>query len=86
MYYISMDNDLIKEFSTQELKNFFESVIEVRIKQYEISTTNGIYFYLWFDWLAAQIRFNLITDFHPKLPFGRKIEVINEIDDIIKDF
>lgn len=46
MYYISMDNDLIKEFSTQELKNFFESVIEVRIKQYEISTTNGIYFYL----------------------------------------
>ncbi|WP_210190653.1 hypothetical protein [Paenibacillus uliginis] len=43
-------------------------------------------FYLWFDQLACQIRFNLISVLHKKLPFQCDVEIVEHMDDIILTF
>jgi hypothetical protein len=43
-------------------------------------------FYVWFDWQAAQLRFNLISDYESKLPFSLEIETINNLKPIIEEF
>ena len=43
-------------------------------------------FYVWFDWQAAQLRFNFISDYNSNLLFGCKIETIDNIKPIIEEF
>lgn len=66
---------------------FFDKVIKSREKQIKNSKYNhGMIFYLWFEWMSGRLRFNLISDFHAKLPFKCKLSEVNSIVNIIIDF
>ena len=84
---ISMSQELCEITKKEDFLEFFEAVIENRKEQVLNSNKNhGIVFYLWFDEQACQLRFNLISDFHKELPFGCKLKIIDNPDEIIEDF
>ena len=84
---ISISQELCEITKKQELLDFFEAVIENRKEQILNSKKNhGMLFYLWFDEQAGELRFNLISEFHTKLPFRAKYNVIDKPDEIIEDF
>ncbi|AOZ90756.1 hypothetical protein [Paenibacillus crassostreae] len=43
-------------------------------------------FYLWFDWMASQLRFNLISNVNEHLPFQCEIEILDSMEEIINEF
>jgi len=52
-------------------------VVENRQQQLDQGNSNhGMIFYLWFDEQALQLRFNLISDFHERLPFTCQLNVL----------
>lgn len=86
MWCITLDQNLATEISTHEYVDFFKKVI--RNRQDQIKNSNqehGMIFYLWFDRMASQLRFNLISDVHEKLPFQCDIEILDNIDPIIEE-
>jgi hypothetical protein len=87
MWKISISNELGTQLSVKDFIDFFEKVISNRRKQIKISNNNlGMLFYAWFDLQAAQLRFNLISDYDSKLPFGCEIETIDNLEPIIEEF
>jgi len=84
---ISSNKELIKTLTINDYKDFFNKVIQNRRDQVINSTLkHGVIFYLWFDQLACQLRFNLISDLHKKLPFQCDLEILEQMDDIILAF
>jgi len=87
LWLISMPQELCSVTDKKDFLDFFEAVIENRKEQVANPDKNhGMIFYLWFDSQACQLRFNLISDFHKKLPFGCKLEIIDNFDEIIDEF
>jgi hypothetical protein len=84
---ISVTQELCKELKEDDLRTFFDSVINNRREQVKNSKYNhGMIFYLWFEQQSGRLRFNLISDFHEKLPFGCELLEVNNIEDIIIEF
>ncbi len=83
---ISMSQELANEFTTEDLKSFFNHVQNNRKEQILKYSDHNMIFYVWFDWLSGQLRFNLISDFHKKLPFGGKYKIIENIELILNEF
>jgi hypothetical protein len=84
---ISISNELGTQLTVKAFIHFFDKVMSNRRKQIKISNNHtGILFYVWFDWQAAQLRFNLISDYSSKLPFGCEIELFDNLEPIIKEF
>ncbi|WCM59862.1 hypothetical protein [Paenibacillus polymyxa] len=87
MWCISSNIELKKALTLKDYRDFFNRVIQNRRDQIIGSTLNhGMIFYLWFDQLACQLRFNLISDLHKKLPFQCDLEIIEHMDDMILAF
>ncbi|OPA73688.1 hypothetical protein BVG16_26710 [Paenibacillus selenitireducens] len=87
MWHISSNIELIKALTLKDYRDFFNRVIQNRRDQIIDSTQNhGMIFYLWFDQLACQLRFSLISDLHKKLPFQCDLEILKHMDDIILAF
>ena len=86
MWRISMNQELANDFTVNDLATFFSSVLKNRKKQIVEKSTHPMIFYMWFDVMAAQLRFNLISDCHETLPFGREYKIINEMNPIISEF
>lgn len=87
MWCITLEQNLATEISTHEYVDFFKKVI--RNRQDQIKNSNQehrMIFYLWFDRMASQLRFNLISDVHEKLPFQCDFEILDNIDSIIEEF
>jgi hypothetical protein len=82
---ISVSNELGNKLSVKDFIIFFEEVISHRRKQIKISKKSML-FYVWFDWQAAQLRFNLISDYCSKLPFSCEIELFDNLEPIIEEF
>ena len=82
---ISVSNELSIQLSVKDFIDFFGEVISNRNKQIKISN-KGMLFYVWFDWQAAQLRFNLISDYDSKLPLSCEIETIDNLEPIIEEF
>lgn len=69
-----------------ELLDFIQHIIINRREQLnKLSSTHGMYFYIWQDRQASQLRFSLISDVHRQLPFKSDIALC-EIKEIIEDF
>ena len=83
---ISMGKELANEFTTEDLKSFFNQVQNNRKEQILKNSDHNMIFYVWFDWQSARLRFNLISDFHKKLPFGGKYKIIEHIEPILNEF
>lgn len=87
MWRISISTDLVNQITADEFIEFLNKVIKNRIGQIENSISNrGMYFYLWFDIMASQLRFNLISDINKKLPFNCEIKILNDPRGIIDSF
>jgi len=59
-------------------------MIEDKICKHEI--TPPLAFYMWVDVMARQLRFNCISVCSDMLPFGSKIKIINNHDEIVDRF
>jgi hypothetical protein len=86
---ISMSAEERASISRQELLHFFYNVMNNRRDQIRhAGVKRGMWFYVWNDRQASQLRFCLISDFHQKLPFRAEtrpetLEII--IDEFLYD-
>ena len=83
---VSMDQELVNEFMTEDLISFFLQVQNSRKEQILKNSDHDMIFYLWFDDQSATLRFNLISDFHETLPFGCKYNEIRDMEPILNEF
>lgn len=87
MWRISIPAELSEKVTVEDFNEFIYKIISQRKKQINDSSSNkGMYFYLWFDWMASQLRFNLISDTNEKLPFNCELQFVDDPIDIINDF
>jgi len=84
---IGITNEVAKLVEVNDFIIFLNKVIQDRQRQITQSTQDhGMFFYVWVDHLAGQLRFNLISDFHSNLPFGCEIELTDNLESIITEF
>ncbi|NTU19901.1 hypothetical protein HPY28_06145 [Brevibacillus sp. HB1.2] len=87
MWSISLSKQLASQFTVSDFMNFFHKVIENRKQQIlKSNSDHGMLLYVWFDWQASRLKFNLISQVHERLPFSGKIEIIDELEPIINEF
>lgn len=84
---ISIEQKMARQIDIIDYVKFINDVIDNRRDQVKNATENhGMIFYLWFDRMASQLRFNLISNIHEELPFQCKLELIENIEPIIVEF
>lgn len=84
---ISASQEVCNTLTKEEILEFINKLVANRRKQVEQSNKNhGMFFYMWFDEQAVQLRFSLISDSHGRLPFGCIVQTISAPDLIIKSF
>ena len=87
MWRITLEQELASQIRTNDFIDFFNKVITNRQDQINTShEQHGMIFYLWFDLLASQLRFNLISSIHQKLPFGCDVKLLDKMELIIEEF
>ncbi|WP_433583302.1 hypothetical protein ACMX2M_16510 [Paenibacillus polymyxa] len=87
MWCISISEEMSNEVNLTDFRGFIMNVIANRQNQINRSNKqNGLIFYLWFDSMVSQLRFNLISDSNKELPFRCKIQNVSEPDEIIDLF
>lgn len=86
MWFIGGSFEEIFSLSDEEWKSFFGELISDRKKQLDLSSIEtDLIFYAWYDNLAGQIRFNLISAKHPKLSFSCEYDECS-LDELIQLF
>ena len=84
---ISIDKKLASEIQPKELLDILKKVRENRLSQLNQSNLKAnLKYYSWFDEQACQLRFNIINSNHPSLPFGAKINIVDNESVIVKAF
>jgi len=87
MWWIGATAEVLETLSVNEILDFIVQLTDNRReKMRQANTDHGMYFYLWFDDQAGQLRFNLISDFHTDLPFGATLNIIDTPVAIVGDF
>ena len=87
MWCIGLEDDLIKSITCKELKHVVNRLIENRQQQLKhINFHKNVVFYMWFDQQALQLRFNIISGDETKLPFGCKVQLVNDFESILNNF
>ncbi|SEU33033.1 hypothetical protein [Paenibacillus sp. NFR01] len=84
MWCLAIPMELTQEITSEDLMGFFKKVISNRQDQINIGNGTGMIFYLWFDGMANQIRFNLISDKNKELPFKCNLREVT-IEEIINE-
>ena len=84
---ISINDEIVKECTVDELKTFLKDVKTDRKEQLRKSNVKvGLIYYLWVDELAGQMRFNFINSNHTNLPFRAPLTFTNKEDEILSDY
>ena len=84
---ISINDDLSKEISVDELADFLREVKTDRKEQLRHSSSKiGLIYYVWVDGQAGQLRFNFINSNHDKLPFGSQLTFVTIENEILTDY
>lgn len=87
MWAISIGDTIIKHMSTDKLLKFTDSLLSKKKQQLsELNISGPVIFYMWFDEMAAQLRFNIISKSSEKLPFGCEVNNINSPNSIVQAF
>jgi hypothetical protein len=77
MWGIALSEQECGYLTTADLLDLLTKVIENRRQQLDqANSDHGMIFYLWFDEQALQLRFNLISDFHKRLPFACQLNIL----------
>ncbi|GGB65022.1 hypothetical protein GCM10007424_01160 [Flavobacterium suaedae] len=86
-WYISIPKELNSEITVDEISDLIKSIKEKYTKELKASGLNiGLWFYLWIDEQAGQLRFNFINSNHKELPFGCSIVTTDNIKFIISEY
>ncbi len=85
MWSISITGEQAKTLTEDDFLAFIAEVLLDRRQQVK-GADHGMIFYLWFDEMACQLRFNLISDFHLHLPFECRLEQVHTPVLIVREF
>ncbi len=86
LWLISLDENERKQLGDGDIVEFIETIIGNRQSQLDNSAVeHGLYFYIWHDKQASQLRFCLISDLHDLLPFEATV-ITTPLIDIIQSF
>lgn len=84
---IIIDYELAKKITTDDLAEFILELVAVRTKQVlMINPALKAILYFWFDELALQLCFNILSEENRSLPFGCKINIVDSPYPILKHF
>jgi hypothetical protein len=84
---ISVNDELSKEFSVDELARFLNEVKADRLEQLRQSKIKvGLIYYVWIDGQAGQLRFNFVNSNHTKLPFRSPLTLVTKENEILTDY
>ena len=87
MWRISLSQEETAALTTKDIVAFLDQVIENRRQQLDRAQVgHGLVFYLWFDAQAGQLRFNVISDFHSRLPFESRVNYVATPESIVERF
>lgn len=86
-FILSVPADIISQATTIDFLELIQKVkdnskIQLNKSQLDID----LIFYLWFDEMAGQLRFNFINSNHDKLPFGCKLKYTDRPEEIIDQY
>ena len=87
MWIISFDDRIIKEMSIDKLLKFTNNLLNKKKQQLsELNLSCDVIFYMWFDEMASQLRFNLISGLNKTLPFGCQLNIVDSPNTILAQF
>jgi hypothetical protein len=87
MWVISIDSKILKQLTIECLSTFIDVLLKKRTQQIlQLSLSCPVIFYMWFDEMAAQLRFNIISNLNEKLPFKCKLNIVPSPDSILNQF
>lgn len=87
MWAISFGNTAITHIPIDKLLNFIDRfLVKKRQQLLDLNISCDAIFYMWFDEMACQLRFNLISDVHKKLPFGCQLNIVDSPHSILTHF
>ena len=77
----------LKKMSLLIMEQFVQDLILRRKQQVKDAHINhSVLFYMWFDKMASQLRFNIISDHNKKLPFGCNLHIVDSVELILEEF
>jgi hypothetical protein len=84
---LSAPSDVVSQTTTIDFLEFIQKVKDSYKDQLDKSPLDiNLVFYLWFDAMAGQLRFNFINSNHDQLPFGCKLKFTDSPEEIIMQF
>ncbi len=84
---LSVPADIIFQATTTDFLEFIQKVKDYYKNQLENSQLDiDLIFYMWFDEMAGQLRFNFINSNHDNLPFDCKLKHIDRPEEIIDQY
>ncbi len=84
----SFTQEQIESLSSEDLIGFLDTVVEIYQGQLSEWLEQGLefVFYCWFDEQASELRFSVVSASHGSLPFSLSIQVIPDINQLVKHF
>jgi len=84
---IIVDEEFAKKITDDEIAEFISDLIKFRSQEISmIKPTLQATLYFWFDEMALQLCFNILSGKNIKLPFGCKINIVDSPYPILKQF
>ena len=84
---LSAPSDIISQTTTTDFLEFIQKVKDNYKNQLDKSQFDiDLIFYMWFDEMAGQLRFNFINSNHGKLPFGCKLKHTDRPEEIVDKY
>jgi len=84
---LSAPTDIISQTTITDFLEFIQKVKDNYKNQLDKSLLDiDLIFYLWFDEMAGQLRFNFINSNHNKLPFGCKLKHTDRPEEIVDQY
>lgn len=84
---ISLTKETASQVSTNDIKNLLAK--EKSNRQHQLLKSSieiDLIYYLWFDKMAGQLRFNFINSNHTRLPFTSNLKSVEIEEEIVEDF
>ncbi len=87
MWAISIAPKTLKNISLDYLSEFVKNLLHKKLQQIsQLAISCPVIFYMWFDEMPSQLRFNIISESHNQLPFACKLNIINLPEKILINF
>ena len=86
-WHLSAPADILSQTTAADFLAFIQKVKDNYKNQLNKSQFDiDLIFYMWFDEMACQLRFNFINSNHSKLPFGCKLTHLDRPEEIVDKY